>query len=64
MEFQDYFVLEVYNRKNPDKVLNRYFYDTYAEARANFDRRKGRGDLARLTLTTCQGQLVDEWIRK
>lgn len=64
MEFQDYFVLEVYNRKNPSKVLNKYFYDTVREAQANFDSRKGRGDLARLVLSTCQGQLIDIWERK
>lgn len=64
MEFQDYFVLELYNRKKPSKVLSKYFYDTVREAQSNFDSRKGRGDLARLVLSTCQGQVIDFWERK
>lgn len=64
MEFQDYFVLEVYDRKKPSKVLDRYFYDTVREARADFNRRKGRINLSRLVLETCQGQLIDIWERK
>lgn len=64
MEFQDYWVLKIYNRKNPDTVLHRYYYDKLSEARFSFTRRKGRGDLARLILETCQGLVVDYWERE
>jgi hypothetical protein len=64
MEFPDYWVLDIYNRRNPDKRLKRYFYEKLSEARANFERRKGRGDLARVILMNCQGLVFDEWERK
>lgn len=64
MEFQDYMILDIYNRRNPDKVLKRYFYDDHQEARDNFERRKGRGDLGRVILMNCQGIVIDEWERE
>ena len=64
MERQGYYVIKVYNRKNPDKVLNKYYYDTVREACAAFENRKIRGDVSRIILSTCQGQLIELWERK
>ena len=64
MEFQDYLVLDIISRKNPDRVLKRYFYDDREEAINSFERHKGRGDLVRVVLTSCQGIVLEDWKRE